>query len=370
MPHVPDGTLRRLTDEPLAVADGEAQHVSSCARCRARNAEISSNASFAAGVFARPVSLSDGDLAWARHQGRLSRASENRTDVQARRPRYWRLMGTSAGTGATVALAGAVLAGVAAAATLSTTVFAPTKVAPVAVNSADIRAIAGVLGIDSPSELLGFARPSGSETLPFGTLHWTSSGDGRQVASLSEAEASTGLSVSLPSTLPDGISSPSRFLVVPTLTATIVLGPNAGHGLSGSSLVATLGPGIGVTYAGATAGTGIDPLAILTMARPVATSTGATTSQLEKFLLSQPGMPPGLAQELQVLGNLQTTLPVPAPRGANSATIQVGGSPAVLLTDKGNDAAAAIWEAANGEVHIVAGLLNGQDLRSVAEQVG
>ncbi len=39
MRHVTDGTLRRLTDEPLAVADREARHMSNCARCRARGAE-------------------------------------------------------------------------------------------------------------------------------------------------------------------------------------------------------------------------------------------------------------------------------------------------------------------------------------------
>jgi hypothetical protein len=368
--HVPDGTLRRLTDEPLAVADRDAHHMSNCARCRARNAGISDNATFAAGVFPSHVSFSDADLAWARHQGRLSRADGNRTSVQPRRPHYWRLMGTSAGTGVTVAAAGAVLAGVAAAATLGTTVFAPTRVAPLAVSSADVRALAGMLGARSPAELMGFDRPSGSETLPFGTMHWTSNGDGRRVASLSAAESSTGLSVSLPSTLPHGIGSPNGFFVIPTLTATIDVGPDAGNGLAGSSLAATVGPGIGVTYSGDVAGTSFYPLGILTIARPVVTSSGATTSELEKFLLSQPGIPPDLTRELQLLGNLQTTLPVPTPRGTNSATIEIGGSPAVLLADKANDASAAIWEATNGEVHIVAGLLDEQDVRSVAEQVG
>ena len=115
---------------------------------------------------------------------------------------------------------------------------------------------------------------------------------------LGAAEASTGLSVVLPSTLPNGISAPNGYFVIPTLTATIVLGPSAGHGLSGSSLVATLGPGIGVTYAGTSGLGNIYPLGILTVARPLATSTGATTSELERFLLSQPGIPPDLAQEL------------------------------------------------------------------------
>jgi hypothetical protein len=258
----------------------------------------------------------------------------------------------------------------AAAATLTTTVFAPTKVAPVAVSRSDIIAVAGLLGVHSPSEMTGFAEPSGSQALPFGTVHWSTPGNTQRVASLGAAETSTGLTMSLPATLPKGINAPGGYFVVPKVTATIVLGPHAGNGLAGSSLAATLGPGIGVTYAGTTGALGISPLGILTIARPLASSTGATTSRLEKFLLSQPGIPPDLARELELLGNLKTTLPVPTPRGSNSTSITIGGSPPVLLADKFNDASAAIWEAANGEVHVVAGLLGSQDLRSVAEQVG
>ncbi len=369
MRHVPDGTLRRLADEPLAVADREARHMATCARCRARSDQICSNAALAEKVFSSHVAFSGTNLAWARHQGRFSVVTVEGATVHARRPRHWRLMGSSLGTGATLAATGVVLAGVAAAATLTTTVFAPTKVAPVAVSGADITALAGLLDVHSPSALIGFSAPSGSQTLPFGTLRWTSNGNSRRVASLGAAEKATGLKLSLPSTTPNGIGAPNGFFVVPKLTATIVLAASAGNGLSGSSLVATLGPGAGVTYAGTTGGLGIYPLGILTIARPVATSTGATTNQLEKFLLSQPGIPPDLARELGLLGNLKTTLPVPTPEGAKSSSINIGGSPAVLLTDKPNDASAAIWEAPSGEVHIVAGLLDGQDLRSVAEQV-
>jgi hypothetical protein len=133
--------------------------------------------------------------------------------------------------------------------------------------------------------------------------------------------------------------------------------------------VATLGPGVGVTYAGIGGIADIYPLGILTVARPVAASSGATTSELEKFLLSQPEIPADLAQELQLLGNLKTTLPVPTPRGATSTSIEISGSPAVLLSDKQDDASAAIWEGSAGQVHIVAGLLDKEDLRGVAEQI-
>ena len=44
MRHVPDGTLRRLIDEPFAVADRDARHVEGCGRCRARSQRIAEDA--------------------------------------------------------------------------------------------------------------------------------------------------------------------------------------------------------------------------------------------------------------------------------------------------------------------------------------
>jgi len=70
------------------------------------------------------------------------------------------------------------------------------------------------------------------------------------------------------------------------------------------------------------------------MALPVATSTGANTAQLESFVLSQPGIPSDLAQEIRLLGNLQTTLPVPTPPGAAESSVVVNGQPAVLLAEE------------------------------------
>ncbi|MGA8295578.1 MAG: hypothetical protein WB770_00875, partial [Acidimicrobiales bacterium] len=114
----------------------------------------------------------------------------------------------------------------------------------------------------------------------------------------------------------------------------------------------------------------IGPLAILTAARPIATSTGATTSEIETFLLSRPGVPADLAAEIRLLGNLQSTLPIPTPPGANSESTEIDGSRAVVLVDNGNSASGAIWEDHSGVVHAVAGLLSKGDLLGVAQQIG
>lgn len=368
MRHVPDGMLRRLIDEPFAVADRDARHVERCTRCRARRQQFAEDAATVGQFFDLPVFV-DTDAGLARSRAAHAPTSRDRSMSRAGPHRSWRLMGASLSTGASIAAVGVVIAGVAAAATL-TTVFAPNQVAPVPVSQADVQSLTQLMGLNTTGSLGGFKSSSGSETLPFGSLSWTSSGSGAQVASLADAEAATGLSVTLPTTLPNGVTGVDRYAVMPKVTATITFGTGTGSGLSGSSLVVSLGPAVAVSYSGATSLDGIGPLGILTMAQPLATSSGATTSQIENFLLSQPGVPTDLAEEIRLLGNLQTTLPIPTSPGVSSESTEIDGSPGVVLVDSSNAASGGIWEDHNGVVHAVAGLLDKEDLLSVARQIG
>jgi hypothetical protein len=368
MRHVPDGTLRRLIDEPFAVADRDARHVEGCARCRARSQRIAEDVATVERFFDVRVPA-DTDAGLARSRASLIERPSRRTTWRVGPRRSWRFMGASLSTGASLAAVGVVIVGVAAAATL-TTVFAPTQVARVPVSQADVQELTQLMGLNTTTSFDGFRSPSGSETLPFGMLSWTSSGGAGQVASLADAEAATGLSVTLPTTLPNGVSGIDRYAVMPKVTATIAFGASAGSGLSGSSLVVSLGPAVAVSYSGATTIDDIGPLAILTVAQPIVTSTGATTNQIENFLLSQPGVPADLAAEIRLLGNLQTTLPIPTPPGASSESTEIDGSPAVVLVDNSNTVSGAIWEDHNGVVHAVAGLLDKEDVLSVVQQIG
>jgi hypothetical protein len=368
MRHVPDGTLRRLSDEPLAVADRDAGHVEECGRCRARSQRIAEDATTVERFFDLRVPA-DTDSGLARSRASLIEKPSRRTTWRVGPARSWRFMGASLSTGASLAAVGVVIVGVAAAATL-TTVFAPTQVARVPVSQADVQELTQLMGLSTTTSFDGFRSPSGSETLPFGVLSWTSSGGAGQVASLAAAEAATGLSVTLPTRLPNGVSGIDRYAVMPKVTVTIAFGASAGSGLSGSSLLVSLGPAVAVSYSGATTIDDIGPLAILTVAQPIATSTGATTSQIENFLLSQPGVPADLAAEIRLLGNLQTTLPIPTPPGASSESTEIDGSPAVVMADNSNAASGAIWEDRKGVVHAVAGLLDKEDVLSVAQQIG
>jgi hypothetical protein len=368
MRHVPDGTLRRLIDEPFAVADRDGRHVEECARCKGRLQRYRENAAMADRLFDVPE-LVGAQLGLARDRAPIVTAPRDRSTLKFRPQRSWRFKGASLSTGATVAAVGVLVVGVAAAATL-TTIFAPTQVAPVPVSQADVQELSQLMGLNASASLGGFSAPSGSEKLSFGEMSWASTGAGGPVASLAAAQSATGLSVTLPTTLPNGVGAPDRYAVLPKVTATIDFGAAAGSSLSGSTLVLTLGPALAVSYSGATTLDGIGPLGILTVAQPIATSSGATTAEIENFLLSQPGVPADLAQEIRLLGNLQSTLPIPTPAGVTSESTTIDGSPAVVLVDNANAASGAIWEGHDGVIHAVTGLLAKEDLLSVARQIG
>lgn len=367
MRHVSDGVLRRLQEEPYAVPDAAGRHLETCGRCRASSGQIAEDAALASRLLAVPPVTEDTDAAWAQLQRQLEPAG--RPARESRVPRFPRPLvniPVVTGVGVTAVL---VAGGVAAAATL-TTVFSPTKVATVNLSNGDLRAVSNVLGLGSGP---GSGSPSsggGTQPLRFGSLRWSSSGQPSQVSSVAKATAQTHLAFRTPAQLPAGVGSLAAVLVQPQATATITFSKGIAAPVGGTRLAVTAGPAMMVEYGGQLGGGKVPTLGILTMRRPVATSTGATTSQLESFLLSRRGIPADLARQVRLLGNLGSVLPIPVPPGATATHLRVDGSPAVLLSFSSGAASAVIWESHDGIVHAVAGLLNTQDVLNVARQIG
>lgn len=370
MPHVSSPVLRRLVDEPMAVPDRARRHLAGCGRCQAEHTEIAQDAAAAARLLAAPGQVCDVDvdLEWILMAERLRQPGALRRAVVRdpwRMPR--RLAGASLSTSAVLGAA-AVAVGAGAAAAL-TSVYAPTHVAPLPVSQGDAQAIAKLFGL-SPSQLPGGLPPSGSRKLSFGNVTWTTAGQAQQVSSIARASALTHLTYSAPATLPSGVGSPSSIAIQPQVTGTVTFTQSAGPGIAGSTLEITGGPGILVQYGGRSGMGSLPTLAIAVMERPTASSTGATASQLEEFLLSRGGLPSGLAQELRLLGNPGTTLPVPVPSGMSARQTQIGGAPGVLISESADAVSGVIWESRDGLVHGVAGLLDSGDVLSVARQIG
>ncbi len=370
MRHIPDGVLRRLDDEPLAVPDRVSDHLARCGQCRGRRAQIAEDTESAARAFSGAAPVPEVDIAWARLRRELERDPAERADGRRRPvasvPRRARFPRLSLRAGLAIGAVGTVIAGTAAAATL-TTVFAPTHVVPVSLSQSDLRAIADFAGLGDSQALGGLPGPNGSRTLRFGTLTW-SSATPHPASSLAVAAGQAGFPVSLPTHLPKGVGAANQFVVQPRVKATVTFN-GAARGLAGNSVTLDAGPAVLTEYGGA-GGSGVPTLAVATMRRPTAHSTGASLSQIEAFLLDQPGIPPQLAEEVRLLGDLRTALPVPVPSGAAVHSVRVGGWPAVLLADSSNAASAVVWEDGQGMLHVVAGILDSRDVLNVADQLG
>ena len=218
MRHIPDGVLRRLDDEPLAVPDRVTDHVARCGHCSARRAEIAGDTDHAARLFSAPQPVPDLDVAWARLRRELESLARTGGAVGRSRParvrprRVW-FPRVSLRTGLALGAIGIVVAGTAAAATL-TTIFAPTHVAPVSLSQSDVRAVAAFTGLGDSHALGGFATPNGSSRLRFGTITW-SSGTAYPTSSRAQAAAEAGFPVSLPAHLPAGVGAVQGFMVQP-----------------------------------------------------------------------------------------------------------------------------------------------------------
>ncbi|MGH9086503.1 MAG: hypothetical protein ACRDYZ_00030 [Acidimicrobiales bacterium] len=320
-----------------------------------------------------------------------------------RHVRHRPLVGATGATGVAV-VSGVLVAGVAAAATL-TVVFSPAQVAPLPVTGKDLQSLTSVLGLSgsglwgsksvsvsqadgsTPPPTTGTAvsptgptGPVGTRTWAYGTILWSTRPRPTKTTSLRAAESAAGMTVALPTTLPAGVQGPPTYLALQRTTATVAFDAAAGPTLDGSTLTLDVGPGILAEYGGAlgdtggsgqTAGfSGIPTLAVATMPRPTATSTGATMTQLESFILGRPGFPQALAQEIRLLGNLQAILPVPVPSGVSETSTTVAGSTAVVLSVAGGTASGVVWEDHDGAVHTVGGVLDQQDVLGVARQLG
>ena len=333
--------------------------------------EIASDTEHAAQLLSVPQLVPDTDLAWARlrrelHRGPDHRAGLGRSPIPVRR-RGVRFPRISFRTAVALGAVGVVLAGTAAAATL-TTIFAPTHVAPISVSQSDVHAIAAFMGLGDGNVLGGFSSPAGSSRTRFGTIKWSSSGPAHPVSSRAAANAQAGFGVLLPAHLPTGVGAVQQYIVQPRVNATVTFNASAGN-VGGSSVTFAAGPAVLVQY-GATGAGAMPTLGIATMRRPTARSTGASISQIEASLLARPGIPRELAEEIRLLGDLRTTLPVPVPAGASVRSVQIGGWPGVLLADSSNAAAGVVWEDGRGMLHVVAGILDSQDVLNVAGQLG
>jgi hypothetical protein len=85
-------------------------------------------------------------------------------------------------------------------------------------------------------------------------------------------------------------------------------------------------------------------------------------------LLSLPGVPGRLADQLRTLTADGSTAPIPVPESFDSFVTEIGGSPATVLTTPDRTLAATVW-VRDGIVTVVAGALDADEVLSVARSL-
>jgi len=219
------------------------------------------------------------------------------------------------------------------------------------------------------------------ELSQFGTLSWSAQPQPHAVASLGAATAETGLpafSVSVPAS----ISATAKYQALARTTATFVFDASLARAsaaaigrtappmpakLDGSTLAFTGGPAILAVYgSGEQTGT---TLVVGVAKAPTVGSDGASVSEIQAYLLSQPSVTPALAAQIRAIGDPATTLPIPIPVGQAAAkNVSVHGVTGLFIGDSTGLGSAVIWQQ-NGLVYIVGGTLTEAEVLAVANSL-
>ena len=84
-------------------------------------------------------------------------------------------------------------------------------------------------------------------------------------------------------------------------------------------------------------------MAVVEMTNPVVSSTGASVTTIEDYLVSLPGFPPDLAAQIRAIGDPATTLPVPVPTGQDSHQVDVNGAKGLFVGDSTGLGSGVVW---------------------------
>jgi hypothetical protein len=228
------------------------------------------------------------------------------------------------------------------------------------------------------------------------------------VDSAAAASTASGMTVLVPGTIPSGTQNAPRYEVIPGSSAAFTFSaakakaaaaakgkalPAMPANIDGSSVQVTTGAAVVATYpatansqaataaksaaaeASGKSGEGADvpgslPALVLGQTpAPTIQATGASVSDLEQYLLAQPGISPQLAQAIKDIGDPTSTLPIPIPvNKAISHPVQVQGVTGLSVADASGIAGGIIWEK-NGIVYGVGGAFSENELLAVANSL-
>jgi hypothetical protein len=203
-------------------------------------------------------------------------------------------------------------------------------------------------------------------------------------ATAAEAAQTVGFPLVLPdtATLPKGLATSPTIRVSPSTQARLTLDAykarayyqKAGHPelslpdkFNGATLTVTIPAAALVSYGGTSAK---DELIVAEAGELVVDVQGkASLPEMRDFLLTLPGLPTSVVNQLKQIQSWNDTLPIPVPVDqVNWKKATINGSPGLLLNDNSGVGSAAIWHA-NGHLYGVAGSLKATELKKVADSL-
>jgi hypothetical protein len=357
MRHPSEGLLRRLVDEPAGVTDDDRAHVAGCPTCLRALDTARADAQLVGAALTAPATRDvDVDAAWARLStttatpARPVSIGRGRWRAAVRRPAIAALSAAVLVTGAGVAAANDWLP-----------IFRTEQVDPIEVTSSEL--------VELP------------DLSAYGDLEITSEADPQPVADAAAAEERTGLAVPEVSELPEGVTGDPAYQAAGVLSATFTFSaekaaraaaaagdvlPPTPAGLDGSQLRLQAGPGVAAVWSQPT---GVPTLVVARVGAPTVDSSGVPFETVRDYLLSLPGLPAGLAEQLRDLSADGGTLPLPIPADmVTSSTADVDGTEATVLASRDGLFAGVVW-VKNGVMTGVAGTLSADELLSVARDL-
>lgn len=368
MRHLNDGILRRLLDEPLAIADSQKRHLAMCQICSTRYARIEEDARDIRVTLDMPVFSPQLNAALERVNQRLdnreSRPSARHAQQWRRFQPTWRYAFWSAATACAV-LTGVALTPAGSLAQSFVTIFQPKSVTAVQLSALDLRSL--------------------SQLRHYGAIRFPKRMQNQPAASAKDASSLSGMKVLVPPLGATGVPSTVHYTVSPGATASFTFSaakaqawatktgkglPTMSASIDGSTIGVTMGASVVGTYGSCASGcSAIPQLIIGQMVAPKISSTGANLKQLEDYVFSLPGVSPQLATELRSIGDPTSTLPIPVPSGfAHADSVQVQGVQGEAMGDNTGVGSLLVWEK-DGVVYAVGGTVPLTQVESIANSL-
>lgn len=359
MRHPTEGVLRRLLDEPSGVAASDRLHVQGCAECLAELQAMHEDAALVgASLNSRAAEGVDVEAAWRR----LSVAAPAPRSDRPAQPRSRRSAGFLRRP-SVAALAVAVVVGGAGAAAAGDwlPIFRTEQVKPVSITTGDLVSL--------------------PDLSAYGELDLTDGPEVHDVADAAAAEAETDLDVPEVTELPQGVEGEPVYSVGEKASATFTFSaeraaraasaagealPPVPPGLDGSSVRLDAGPGVAQIWKSSA---GAPALVVGRAVAPTAFSSGVPFETVRDYLLSLPGLPDDVADQLRTFSADGSTLPLPIPTDqVITTTAEVGGIDATVLGTRDRSLAAVVW-VDDGIVTVVAGALDSDEVLAVARDL-